>query len=103
VNTVNNIKRFVFLNRTENYSFEKPFYPGINMSILLRYNSKNNNKDSFHFYVIKSGAIPNLDVISNNPAVINKLSRYVVPITVALFVMNITNIFHTIIQKKRIN
>ena len=64
------MKRFVFLNRTENYSVDKPFYPGINMSIMLNYNSSIINKDSFHFYLIKSGAIPNLDVISSNPAVV---------------------------------
>ena len=69
MNSVTNIKRFVFLNKTDNYTSEKPLYPGINMSIALKYNSNTNLKDSFHFYLIKSGGIPNLDIISSNPAV----------------------------------
>ena len=70
VNTIKNIKRFVFLNKINNYTSEQADLPGINMTLSLKYNPRANTSDSFHLYIIKSGEIPNFDVVSSNPAVI---------------------------------
>ena len=67
LNTVTNIKRFVYLNNTSTKNTTKK--SGLNYSLTIKSTSNlTQQTNRFHIYLIKSDAIPHFDFI-NNPAV----------------------------------